>query len=667
MSLTANGPLVRGAAVEALADVGVWCAQLDGVDVVVQELDVDLDAARASLDLMQGAPGMPTGPALSTYDGASVLVLPLPPGEWLAELLDARRRLPVMPPRAVLTVGLHLAEALDRTWGAEMVPPTVRPDPRPVATRLGKEGVFTFGALRVAGRPPRDAGEGKGAAPLEDTRGEDLFLLGTMLYEMATRRRFGRGGTTAMIQRHHVQRRLTAAASELDAFGERRTDFVDLLLSLVGAERDLSLRFESVAGSCRDLLARLEGEGLAEWAAHVFPEPELEEEAEAAPVVAAFVPPAMTTAVRPAGMALPPRGSARTEEFTPIMIEPIGPGDEATDLGTEPEPEEDVDPADNTETSEEATGRAEGTRPIVAPSMFKIPPPSFGPGAAEPQAEEEEEGLPENVVALRGDARPGRRRGGLVPKGLDAAEAPVAPTQRTAPARASEQRASTARAGARRSRWGLLGVAAVALVPLLVLGGALLWLAQRQSEPEELSLAPSAAVQEPPGAVATPTPAVVEPTPAVDAVALDVVPEEPPPVALPASVPTTPSAAPVPPPPTTTPVPKPPPVPPVTKVAATPPAVRVDTRPPPVASTNPWAAPVAPTGPLMSTFNSRPGGILVTVDGAPRGTTPIQVVLSPGPHSLSYETDGKVFAREIQVDPTGSNTWTLNTAMGKIE
>ena len=71
--------------------------------------------------------------------------------------------------------------------------------------------------------------------------------------------------------------------------------------------------------------------------------------------------------------------------------------------------------------------------------------------------------------------------------------------------------------------------------------------------------------------------------------------------------------------------------------------------------------------PVMVTFNSKPQGAVVTVDGHPRGSTPIQIFLAPGAHTVSFDVDGKVIAREVAVAGVGQNSWTYFVGQGRIE
>jgi hypothetical protein len=80
------------------------------------------------------------------------------------------------------------------------------------------------------------------------------------------------------------------------------------------------------------------------------------------------------------------------------------------------------------------------------------------------------------------------------------------------------------------------------------------------------------------------------------------------------------------------------------------------------------AAPVtpSPTGPPVEiTLTSRPLGEPVTVDGRPRGATPLRLTLSPGSHRIAFGADGAV-GTEITVGDGEKALWTYLASEGAI-
>jgi len=77
---------------------------------------------------------------------------------------------------------------------------------------------------------------------------------------------------------------------------------------------------------------------------------------------------------------------------------------------------------------------------------------------------------------------------------------------------------------------------------------------------------------------------------------------------------------------------------------------------------------VAPSGdPIKVRFASVPFGIEVYVDGKSRGKTPLSVKLEPGPHAIMYLAGEKTVRQTIEVVEGGQSLWSYSQTKGSIQ
>lgn len=567
-------------------------------------------------------------------------------------------------------------------------------DPRPECWRVEPGGRATVHAFLP---DPPEEGDG-------DPK------LGALLYLVLARRPFGRGGRTATVHQHHVERRL--GSSDLAAWGHLRARVAAWLRGLLGWSPGSRLPVADALSELDLLRAAVDEAGGALGDERSDPRGFAFD-----PLLAELSEPPVREPLPPVGAAADPQESPSTAGPAPAPVEPSSPLD-APDLPRWVQPSE---PPGVSPPRPPSVVLTKSTPPASAPVEVTLPewirfthgrrgPPVRLP-AADPAPTAEDSGPPPPVTLPpptfveavepteppktlfeqpdrpeSEDERPGRRRGGLVARGAEVVPFPATGMPpHAAPRRANRppEGASPPATATRTKASGLpvwIGVAALVLV--LTLGA---WWALGSRGAEETGRADRGATPPAPPRPAAPAePIEAPPAPAATLVS-------PPDAGPEATVAAPPAAAEVSepavaPPPTSPPPPSSPvPAPAAARAAppATPPAAAPSAPPPvgedpwavtpaapaiPAASSedDPWGAGTVATAPAPSTLavtiTSLPQGLLVEVDGTARGRTPLRVLLPLGEHTLTIvDTDG-IRSRPIQVSAGGRTTWTYDAA-----
>ena len=242
--------------VPGLEELDVWMegsSDLDG-PLWVQFLPGEADAVIDALEALSPHPCFPTGAQVIALDDRTAVRLPVTPGVPLTRFLDARRRGGPLPPRTVASLGALLADGITLSWSRPGR--AVHLDPRCVALRVTHTGRVEYHCLRPA------------HSPIET----DVYDLGVTLFELATRRRFGQSGHTALVHDHHVERRLHAVDGAV--WGRCYELFVALLRELTAFSPGARPSPVEVAERLRGMTAALGGTELWRWAVTAAAEPE---------------------------------------------------------------------------------------------------------------------------------------------------------------------------------------------------------------------------------------------------------------------------------------------------------------------------------------------------------------------------------------------------------
>ncbi len=248
-----------------------------GRDVAIKFLPADLARDAQALERFQrearaasalNHPNIATIHDLGEHNGQPFLVMELLEGQTLRERIAAG----IVDTESLLELGTQMADALDAAHARGIVHRDIKPANLFLTSR-GTVKLLDFGLAKVSparhgsasAMPTRAVDDANLTSPgmalgtvaymsPEQARGEDLdartdlFSLGAVLYEMATRRQAFSGETSAIIF-DSILNRAPAAASQVEAKLPAKLDaIIDKLL-----EKDRDLRYQSAAEVRADL------------------------------------------------------------------------------------------------------------------------------------------------------------------------------------------------------------------------------------------------------------------------------------------------------------------------------------------------------------------------------------------------------------------------------